>query len=176
MNYRMSMAYLMFSLAAVVAAGFGAFYAYRSLQESQQRPFLVMALYEIQGGEEVWYQDVRAQPNQVRHENGMIEYELPLKLINEGARPAAEATIWIRSSTPGVSMTAPGGTSHWQETEYATQEWLTCRVPMVYANSGMNCHGVKIRCKNAPASVELPWKVLCAEGLDTEGVLTVALP
>ena len=95
-KHRLRLAHLLNAI-MVAAALVGAYYTHRTWDLSSRQPDVQVALYHVDGKEEVWDDDITAHPQDCRSRNRITEYELPLKVVNDGMARADEVTIWLRT-------------------------------------------------------------------------------
>src|SRR5215208_2938572 len=85
---------LLISALATATATYIAYLAY------SERPYTVVAIYQTKNNEETSLSsgEVTIQPKNIRRDNGFIEFDLPLKIANQGDKDSEGIVAWVRTN------------------------------------------------------------------------------
>ena len=139
-------------LITAVATSIAAYVAYKSYIE---QPRLVVSVFKVTGDEEVYYSsgEVELRLRQLNRTAEAIEYELPLKVVNEGEKDADGITIWMR--VEGGEMIP----AEMYSERYADKDWKIWNIEKQSPKSGIKIYGVGVRVHEGTKEVRLLWKV-----------------
>jgi hypothetical protein len=141
----------------------GAYVAYKNYTRDVDEPRIVIAVYRIEGDEEVYYSsgNIFLNLREVNRSAGFVDYDLPLKVINEGDKDADGITIWIRAENgdliyPGLNLEGKDG---WHGERYADKDWGIIDIDKHSPHSAIKLHGVRLHVKEGTNEVNLLWRV-----------------
>jgi len=150
----------------------GAALAYQSYRLSSQQPDLAMHVYRVSDNTEYWYDSIRIEPGQVVDRANMVEFELPLKIINHSDVDALDITVWLAADDKDVQLVVPAGFAR-HET-FGSQEWTVIDSKALSPQSAAKYHGIMLRAPKGRGSANLLWKIFAMRMLPKRGTLKVS--
>jgi hypothetical protein len=140
---------------------------------------MVVAVYRVEGGSEVYYASGRValKLEESERNSGVVDYELPLKLINEGKKDADGITVWVKAENAELlyAESDKNGKEGWRSEQYAGETWGIIDIDKQSPNSGIKLHGVRLRVREDMDEVKLLWRVHPFNIEPTKDTITICL-
>lgn len=156
------------SMAAIISGAI----AYQSYKQANQQPELSLQVYKTTSGTEYYYDNLAIDLTLIKEENGIIEFNVPLKIINDSQKDAENITLWLASETDDVQLLCPP--TSWTIEKYADKNWNVINANPMSPNTGAKFYGVRLQAKKGIHGANLSWKIFAARTSPKQGIITLS--
>jgi hypothetical protein len=163
------------AVSALIVSCVAAYYAYMSYNHdltSDTVPDLSFQFFKIEGEQETEVDSVEADKNLIKRNDGFIEYELPLKLVNRSEVDANKITMWVGIENSDVTQSGIEG-CNWSIGKKLKGSWIVGNFEHMSPSSEVKYTCLKIKAKEGTKEIKISWEVLASRLKAKKGELVL---
>lgn len=157
----------------LIVAIIAAYYAYRSYSLAGDTQ-VALKFYTRSEDKEINTDSLKIDQNNIKHRDGFMVFELPLKIVNVSGTDADKIRIFLGPESDGTyKLELLQSGCEWAGTEMFQKKWYVLYVDHIPPLAEINSKCVLISVKEGTKEVQLTWQALASHMLPIKSNLTL---